>query len=119
MKNSDRFHEQQLGQINPEIKNTKLSYNTESILAGSKDNDPIDSETQPVLSNINVKIKAINELKKELNLTNAEIADLFGLSPIAYANSSAKSRYESALCKFYERVKEIRKNDEQSDLNNP
>lgn len=61
----------------------------------------------------------INELKKELNLTNTEIAGFFDLSPIAYANSSAKVRYESALCKFYEKVKEIRNVDEKSDLNNP
>jgi len=61
----------------------------------------------------------INELKKELGLTNTDIAEFFGLSPIAYANSSAKVRYESALCKFYEKVKEVRKNAESSDLNNP
>jgi hypothetical protein len=61
----------------------------------------------------------INELKKELGLTNTDIAGLFDLSPIAYANSSAKVRYETALCKFYEKIKEIRKDAEQSDLNNP
>lgn len=61
----------------------------------------------------------INELKKELGLTNTDIAGFFDLSPIAYANSSAKVRYESALCKFYEKVKEIRNIDEKSDLNNP
>ena len=61
----------------------------------------------------------INQLKKELSLTNSDIAGFFDLSPIAYANSSAKVRYESALCKFYEKVKEVSKNAEQSDLNNP
>lgn len=61
----------------------------------------------------------INELKKELGLTNSDIAEFFDLSPIAYANSSAKVRYETALCKFYEKVKEIRNVDEKSDLNNP
>lgn len=61
----------------------------------------------------------INELKKELGLTNTDIAEFFDLSPIAYANSSAKVRYESALCKFYEKVKEVRSVDEKSDLNNP
>ena len=61
----------------------------------------------------------INEIKKELGLTNTDIAEFFDLSPIAYANSSAKVRYESALCKFYEKVKEIRNVDEKSDLNNP
>jgi len=61
----------------------------------------------------------INELKKELGLTNTDIAELFDLSPIVYANSSAKVRYESALCKFHEKVKEKVKPAEQSDLNNP
>ena len=61
----------------------------------------------------------IDELKKELGLTNTDIAEFFDLSPIAYANSSAKVRYESALCKFYEKVKEVRNVDEKSDLNNP
>ena len=44
----------------------------------------------------------INELKKELGLTNSDIAGFFDLSPMGYANSSAKKRYESALCRFYE-----------------
>jgi len=61
----------------------------------------------------------INELKKELGLTNSDIAKLFDLSPIAYANSSAKVRYESALCRFFEVVKEKLNVDEKSDLNNP
>lgn len=61
----------------------------------------------------------INELKKELGLTNTDISEFFDLSPIAYANSSAKVRYESALCKFYEKVKEKLNVDEKSDLNNP
>jgi len=60
----------------------------------------------------------INELKKELGLTNTDIAGFFDLSPIAYANSSAKVRYESALCKFYEKVKEIHKDAEKSDFEN-
>ena len=61
----------------------------------------------------------INELKKELDLTNTDIAEFFGLSPIAYANSSAKVRYETALCRFYEKVKAKSQAAEQSDLNNP
>lgn len=47
----------------------------------------------------------IRELKKELGISNKEISELFGLSVMVYANSSAKKRYESALCKFYELVK--------------
>ena len=61
----------------------------------------------------------INELKKELGLTNTDIAGFFDLSPIAYANSSAKVRYETALCRFFELVKEKLNVDEKSDLNNP
>jgi len=47
----------------------------------------------------------IKQLKKELSLSNKDIAEFFGLTPMAYANSSAKKRYESAICEFYEYVK--------------
>lgn len=47
----------------------------------------------------------IEQLKKELGLTNKEIAEFFGLTAGAYANSSAKNRYEYALCNFYAFVK--------------
>ena len=50
-------------------------------------------------------IMTIKQLKKELNITNNDIAELFGLTPIVYANSTAKKRYENALCKFYAFVK--------------
>ena len=52
----------------------------------------------------------INELKKELGLSNTDIAWFFGLSPAAYANSSAKARYEAALCNFYAAVKSKARN---------
>jgi len=58
----------------------------------------------------------IKELKKELGLTNRDIAELFELSPISYANSSAKLRYESALCKFYKKIKEKINTAKQNDL---
>jgi len=47
----------------------------------------------------------INELKKELGLTNSKIAEFFQMNMMSYANSSAKKRYESALCRFYEYIK--------------
>lgn len=47
----------------------------------------------------------IEQLKKELGLTNTEIAGFLGLTPGAYANSTAKERYENALCSFYAFVK--------------
>ena len=43
----------------------------------------------------------IEQVKKELGLTNTEIAGFFNMTSGAYANSSAKKRYEDALCKFY------------------
>ena len=43
----------------------------------------------------------INELKKELGLTNSDIAKFFELNSNSYANSLAKKRYETALCRFY------------------
>jgi hypothetical protein len=49
----------------------------------------------------------IQQLKKELGLSNKDIAGFFGLTPAAYANSSAKKRYEKALCSFYEKIKSI------------
>ena len=52
----------------------------------------------------------IHELKKELGLSNKDIAGFFGLTPSAYANSSAKTRYENALCLFYKFLKEGEKN---------
>ena len=48
----------------------------------------------------------IKELKKELQLSNTKIAVFFDLTPMAFANSTAKKRYEQALCKFYEYIKD-------------
>ena len=48
----------------------------------------------------------IKQLKKELGLSQKDIAELFNLSYSAFANSTAKKRYEEALCKFYEKIKE-------------
>jgi len=47
----------------------------------------------------------IEQLKKELGISNKDIAEFFGLTPGAYANSSAKKRYEDALSNFYAFVK--------------
>ncbi len=51
------------------------------------------------------KQMTIKRLKKELKIQNKDIAKLFGLSLSAYANSSAKKRYEDALVEFYKIVK--------------
>jgi hypothetical protein len=48
----------------------------------------------------------INKLKKELGISDADISDFFGLKNVqTYRCSSAKKRYEAALCSFYAFVK--------------
>lgn len=47
----------------------------------------------------------IKELKKELNINNADVAKCFGMSYNSFANSTAKERYENALLSFYELAK--------------
>lgn len=54
---------------------------------------------------LKTKKMEINQLKKELNISNKDIAEFFDLKPIVFANSTAKKRYENALCKFYAFVK--------------
>ena len=52
----------------------------------------------------------IKQLKKELGLSNNQIAEFFGLSRSNYQTSSAKKRYENALIKFYEHIKNHEQN---------
>lgn len=47
----------------------------------------------------------IKQLKKELGLSQKDLAEFFDMTYGAYANSSAKQRYETALCRLYECVK--------------
>jgi isopentenyldiphosphate isomerase len=48
----------------------------------------------------------INELKKELGLSDKDIAEFLGLKNAhAYRTSSARQRYEKAICSFYAFVK--------------
>ena len=47
----------------------------------------------------------IKQLKKELGLSNKDLAEFFGMNPSSYANSTAKKRYERAMCKLYEAIK--------------
>jgi hypothetical protein len=51
----------------------------------------------------------INKLKKELDLSQQDIAGFFDLSYGSFANSSAKERYENALCRFYEHMLKAKK----------
>lgn len=50
----------------------------------------------------------IEEIKKEFGLSQKDLAKFFYMSYGAYANSSAKLRYENAICQFYEVVKKAR-----------
>ncbi len=50
----------------------------------------------------------IKQIKKELELSNKEIAEFFGMNLSSYANSTAKKRYENAMCKLYQRTKLIK-----------
>ena len=49
----------------------------------------------------------IKKLKKELGLTQKDLAHFFGMSPDSFKNSSAKKRYENALIKSYKHIKKI------------
>jgi predicted transcriptional regulator len=50
-------------------------------------------------------MKSIEEIKKELGLSQKDLAGFFDMSYGAFANSSAKERYENALRRFYEVAK--------------
>jgi len=56
-----------------------------------------------------INIMDIKKLKKELGLSQNDLAEFFDMSYGAYANSSAKDRYETAICRFYEHVLKAKK----------
>lgn len=41
------------------------------------------------------------DLKKDLKLNQIKVAEFFGMNPQSLANSTAKERYKTALCRFY------------------
>ena len=43
----------------------------------------------------------IKQLKRKLGLSDKQISEFFDLNASSYANSSAKSRYEQSLVRFY------------------
>lgn len=51
------------------------------------------------------EIETIKDLKRELNLSNTDLANCFNMTYGAYANSTAKERYENALLNFYKLAK--------------
>lgn len=50
----------------------------------------------------------IKQLKRELGISNKDIAEFFDMSYDSYSNSSAKKRYEQALCRFYLTIKMLK-----------
>lgn len=44
----------------------------------------------------------IKQLRKELGLSAKDVAELFNMSYSSFANSTARKRYEQALCRLYE-----------------
>ncbi|HSH50149.1 MAG TPA: helix-turn-helix transcriptional regulator [Bacteroidales bacterium] len=48
----------------------------------------------------------IKQLRKELGLSAKDVAELFSMSYSSFANSTARKRYETALCRLYEKAKE-------------
>ena len=53
----------------------------------------------------------IKQLKKELGLSNKDLAEFFDMTYGAFANSTAKDRYEVALCRFYSHIKKALANE--------
>ena len=47
----------------------------------------------------------IKQLNQELGLSNKDLAEFFDMSVSSYQNSTAKKRYETALCRFYNKFK--------------
>ena len=47
----------------------------------------------------------IKQLKRELGITNKDLAEFFNMSYDSYSNSSAKKRYERAMCSLYNTTK--------------
>lgn len=51
----------------------------------------------------------IEKIKKELGISQKDIAKFFDMSYGSFANSSAKTRYENALCRFYDVIKKAQR----------
>ena len=50
-----------------------------------------------------------NNFKKELGLKNKDIAEFFDMSEMGFANSTAKDRYLTALSRFYDFIRDGKK----------
>lgn len=51
----------------------------------------------------------IKDVKKALNMTNKDLAEMFGLKLSVYSNSSAKRRYEDAVVYLYNKMNNHKK----------
>lgn len=51
----------------------------------------------------------IKQLKKELGISQKDISEFFDMEYNTFANSTAKKRYETALVRFYEHIKQVQK----------
>ena len=48
----------------------------------------------------------IKQIKKRLSISDKDISEILGLkNELTYRNSSAKKRYDNAICKLYEIIK--------------
>ena len=50
----------------------------------------------------------IKEIQRKYNLKRKDLGEIFNLTDLVYANSTAKKRYEDALCKFYKIIKDTK-----------
>jgi hypothetical protein len=66
----------------------------------------IDSFNKMLEKSYDNNYKSIKEIKKELNLTDSDIAEMFGYkSAVSYRNSSRKANIEMGIEKFYHLIK--------------
>ena len=77
-----------------------------TIIEPLKSGDPLITNSKITFTRL--QPMTIKQLKKELGLSNKDIAKMFGFKNLAsYSNSPVKSsRYENALIEFYEVVKD-------------
>ena len=62
-----------------------------------------------------LKMTNPKSLKKELGLKNKDIAEFFNMSEMGFANSTAKDRYLTALSRFYDFIRDGKKEKIKSD----
>ena len=67
---------------------------------------PFSADKKNMTNTVYVKLVDFKLIKNELNITDEDIANLFSYkNKLAYSNSSAKTRIETALVSFYLLIK--------------